>query len=324
MKIELKRERLKALEDEIAEFESSMGVHFECGEEIRIKLSELLKFKSEYERLKSEFEKLKVIEGQLQSLIEQREKLKLEIQRLKEFMKTIQYDPEEHEAVKREYDELQARIGKYEGEEKSLREQIIKLKQQISALREKLKKLEAKEEYAKRLEEFIKLLEKLRSLYGKDGLQRLIREKAVKHIQTLASDFLERFGLGISNITFDKNFDIKVYSAFHSEAIPVRNLSGGEIIAVALAFRFALAKLIAGERMEMLILDEPTTFLDETRRKDLINIIRDVFMTMERMLPQLIIVTHNRELEEAATTVYFVDKDATGSSRVTLQEDAKI
>jgi len=45
---------------------------------------------------------------------------------------------------------------------------------------------------------------------------------------------------------------------------------------------------------------------------------------VERMLPQLIIVTHNRELEEAATTVYFVNKDATGTSRVTLQEEAKI
>ncbi|RLG64486.1 hypothetical protein DRO02_04255 [archaeon] len=324
LNIELKKAKLRTLEDEIAEIESNLGVHFEHGEEVRLKLNELSMFKSEYEELKSDFERLRVIEGQLQNLVEQREKLKLEIQRLRDFMKKIQYNPKEHESVREKHDKLHALVGQYEGELKSLREQAIKLKQQISNLREKLKKLEAKEKYARRLDKFIKLLERLRSLYGKDGLQKVIREKAVKSIATLTSRYLEKFGLGISNVGFDENFDIKVYSSFYSEAIPVKNLSGGEIIAIALAFRFALAKVIAGDRVEMLILDEPTTFLDETRRRDLVNIIRDVFMTVERMLPQLIIVTHNRELEEAATTVYFVNKDATGTSRVTLQEEAKI
>jgi len=51
--------------------------------------------------------------------------------------------------------------------------------------------------------------------------------------------------------------------------------------------------------MELLILDEPTPFLDEERRKKLVEIITQHL----RKIPQVIIVSHDEELKDAADYV---------------------
>ncbi len=61
-------------------------------------------------------------------------------------------------------------------------------------------------------------------------------------------------------------------------------------------------------------MDEPTTHLDEERRRELVEIMKNFFRE-GAAVPQMIIVTHHRELEEVADTVYRVEK-VDGVSRV--------
>ncbi|RLF77172.1 chromosome segregation protein, partial [Thermococci archaeon] len=75
-------------------------------------------------------------------------------------------------------------------------------------------------------------------------------------------------------------------------------LSGGERIALGLSFRLALS-IYKVRNMELLILDEPTPFLDEERRKKLIDIISQHL----RKIPQVLIVSHDEELKDAADYV---------------------
>jgi len=63
-----------------------------------------------------------------------------------------------------------------------------------------------------------------------------------------------------------------------------------------------------------IIMDEPTTHLDEKRRRELVEIMKR-FFSEEASIPQMIIITHHSELEDAADTVYKVEK-IEGISRV--------
>jgi exonuclease SbcC len=55
-------------------------------------------------------------------------------------------------------------------------------------------------------------------------------------------------------------------------------------------------------------MDEPTTHLDEERRKELVNILNSFFREGGRIIPQMLIITHHREIEEVADVVYSVSK----------------
>jgi len=54
-------------------------------------------------------------------------------------------------------------------------------------------------------------------------------------------------------------------------------------------------------------MDESTTNLDDIRRRGLVEVMKGFFRE-DTSIPQMVIVTHHRELEEVADTVYRVEK----------------
>ena len=62
--------------------------------------------------------------------------------------------------------------------------------------------------------------------------------------------------------------------------------------------------------LDTILLDEPTIHLDSFRRHELINLLKDM-----TVLPQMIIVTHESQLENAADNLIKVEKD-NGISKV--------
>jgi exonuclease SbcC len=139
----------------------------------------------------------------------------------------------------------------------------------------------------------------------------LIRKKAAPTVSYYTREFLEKFNLDITDINITEDFDVSVIKG--GEEIPISSLSGGEKVAVAIALRLAIAKVMAGI-ISTIIMDEPTTHLDEKRRRELVEIMKRFFRE-EASIPQMIIITHHSELEDAADTVYKVEK-IEGISRV--------
>jgi len=76
-----------------------------------------------------------------------------------------------------------------------------------------------------------------------------------------------------------------------------------------MAFLLALSEVLS--QLDFLILDEPTTHLDENRRRELVTVLEKL-----RRVPQLIIVDHHPELLEAADTRFRVTLDSDGKSHV--------
>ena len=131
-------------------------------------------------------------------------------------------------------------------------------------------------------------------------------------IENNARKLLQEFNLPFIDVSVDKDFNILVYG--HDDVQTLDMLSGGEKVAVALVIRLAIAAALAGEALELMIMDEPTIHLDSDRRRQLVSLLKN-FRKGSHMIAQLIVVSHDRELEEAADIVYEVAREG-GVSKI--------
>ncbi|HDD33570.1 MAG TPA: hypothetical protein ENG30_00305, partial [Thermofilaceae archaeon] len=186
------------------------------------------------------------------------------------------------------------------------------LKEDREKLERELRELRAKSGKVEELELFIEFLRKLRALMGKDGLQRELRLKAKPLIETYLRTFSSLFDLNFLDVRLTEDYDLVVVDSQGMR--PIDTVSGGEKVALALALRLAIAKAASPSKMRMMMLDEPTVHLDDIRRRQLIVAIRRLFGASGNEFPQLILVTHDNELEEAADLVLRVKRTSRGSA----------
>ncbi|MDH7556970.1 MAG: AAA family ATPase, partial [Candidatus Methanosuratincola sp.] len=144
-----------------------------------------------------------------------------------------------------------------------------------------------------------------------EGVERAILTNANRELD-------EEFGRWFSFLVDDPTKGVRIDEVFtplvsqDSYEQEVGNLSGGERTALALAYRLALNKTVqrrAGIEAGLLILDEPTDGFS----KDQIAKIGDLLKELD--LRQVIIVSHERELEGAVDHIFRVSKED-GKSRV--------
>jgi exonuclease SbcC len=167
--------------------------------------------------------------------------------------------------------------------------------------------------------EFLTNLENIRSrVFNRDGPVALsLRSWALKILSAKASALLSMFKIGISRIDLsEKARDVQMvcYGTFGD--VDMDSLSGGEKVAVALALRLAIAQMLSSNKLDFVILDEPTIHLDEERRKSLVRIISDSFKEGLGPLSQIIIITHDAEI--------FEDSEVDGVYRFTMSANGSI
>jgi exonuclease SbcC len=218
----------------------------------------------------------------------------------------LNYDEEQHSKKQDEFDtETNSRNG--------LRETITGMMEkkktadsEIANYDKKLEALKKKEREKRHVDNFIGLLNKIRTAYGKDGVQKMIRARARPLLERSTRDLFERFNLAYSDIKIDDNYNIAVIGPSGEQQI--EQISGGERVALAIALRLAIAQVLSG-RVETIIMDEPTTHLDEERRKELVNILSSFFREGGRIIPQMLIITHHPEIVDVADVIYTIKKE---------------
>ena len=147
-------------------------------------------------------------------------------------------------------------------------------------------------------------------------------ENIEKHVLiTVQQEFNEFFQHWFSLLVEDPTKDARIDEDFtpiieqDGYEQDVLYLSSGERTSVALAYRLALNMLVrkvsAGMKSGLLILDEPT---DSFSREQLFKI-RDILKELE--CPQIVIVSHEKELESFADQVYRITK-VNGISKMDL------
>jgi len=129
-----------------------------------------------------------------------------------------------------------------------------------------------------------------------------IREQLTTLIQKAFQTLIDS---GDLNVSITENFAPIIEQEGYE--IDVHSLSGGEKTSVALAYRLALNAIVKQEvptlRRSLLILDEPTDGLSSSQLYKLRDILHDT------QCEQIIIVSHERELEGFVDTIYRVTKE---------------
>ena len=250
----------------------------------------------------------------IQKLDDKNKEIKIKKSQIEEIQKNIdssQYNEERYNEIK----VLESRINEDISTNSAILGQVNGKLSQINERIEYLNKaletnLKIKEEHDT-LEKHIALLKEIRGLYSKDGIQGILRARSKPVIEMYTKKFFEEFNFNYSNLILDNEYNITLYGPEGEAKLDM--ISGGEKIAVALALRLGITQAMSKGSIETILLDEPTIHLDSQRRQELIGLLRGM-----SVLPQMIIVTHDSELENAADSIIKVKKE-NGISKVEIE-----
>ncbi|MHC1635704.1 MAG: AAA family ATPase [Candidatus Methanospirareceae archaeon] len=269
-------------------------------------LKKLRRKKEEYDRNKPIADKKVEIERDISELRGKLMNKRIELSSIMEKVRKLGYDEEVHKQKEEEIERERKLKTDIEKEMVEIETKMKALKDRLYELNEEKKRLLEVEKERGDISRFIKILNEIREAFGKDGVQRVIRKKAKPMIESFTREFFEKFNLGYTDIEIDDDYKIRVTDA-NGSSEDIEQISGGEKVSLAIALRLAIARVLSG-KIETIIMDEPTTHLDEERRKELINILNSFFREGGRVVPQMIIITHHREIEDIGDVIYEVNK----------------
>jgi exonuclease SbcC len=216
---------------------------------------------------------------------------------------------------KEKYEHIVYRFEMYERQQNSFNNQLSELKgrarESISYLKDLRERIETADKFQQEyndVSDYINLLSHIRNLYSKNGIQKDLRSISKPLIQKYTKEFFNEFNFNYSDLTLDDEYDVTVYGPEGESSMSM--VSGGEKIAIALALRLGITQAMSKGELDTILLDEPTIHLDSSRKHELINLLKDI-----SVLPQMIIVTHESQLENAADNLIKVEKE-NGISKV--------
>lgn len=271
--------------------------------------------KDKRKELEKTAESLKKTESEIKERKGDLERVKVELEKLKK-----EYDAETHERIKEKYEEKGKELERVKERIKSIKDLIGEIESSIDQFRKIVEQVREYKEKIKIIENTV--LPELRSIREKFRSYRtLLAEAAFKEVEHYASEIFEELTEGkYSGIVLKREMErgrekVKVRVMYQGNEKDISFLSGGELISLGLAFRLALSMFMIKGKVPLLILDEPTPFLDEERRKKLVDIMNGYL----KRIPQVIVVSHDDELKDAADRVISVEFSG-GASKVSVQE----
>ena len=218
---------------------------------------------------------------------------------------------------KEKYDKIIYSSELYEKKHASFNNELSEIKgrarEYIATLNDLNNKIEDADKFEQEyndISDYINLLTHIRNLFSKNGIQKDLRNISKPLIQKHTKEFFNEFNFNYSDLTIDDEYEVTVYGPEGESSMSM--VSGGEKIAIALALRLGITQAMANGDLDTILLDEPTIHLDSSRKHELINLLKDM-----SSLPQMIIVTHEAQLENAADNLIKVEKE-NGISRVIM------
>ncbi|MCH4815430.1 MAG: SMC family ATPase [Saccharolobus sp.] len=267
---------------------------------------------SDLERKKKILDEMKKKRGVLEDYIGQVELLQEDVKKLKEKLNIIQFDENKYNELKTSLDVHNASLKEKENRKSRVEGELDSLGKDIEEISNRIKNYELQLKDKEKIINGINKLEKIRDALGERKLQSYIIMATKQLIENNLNDIISKFDLSIKNVEMEimqktsrgkgSGGNIVIYTN-NGDTLPIVSLSGGERIALSIALRLAIAKALMSNT-NFFILDEPTIHLDDQRKVYLIEIIR----AAKESVPQILVVTHDEEVVQAADYVIRVEK----------------
>lgn len=257
------------------------------------------------ERLGKNSNRIKKLAEEVQEATEKLKAAKKDIEQMKQLEGQLQ-------SIESEIQDLDNTIKDIDKRISSIKTEISMLKQELSDLAQEIGKKEKMKKQADELGEYQIWLED----FFIPTIDSIEKHVMVSISQEFDRQFQKWFSLLIEDPSKDARIDEEFTPIIEQDGYEqnMQYLSGGEKTSLALAYRLALNSIVqkvsAGMKSNLLILDEPT---DGFSKEQLFKI-REILNEIK--CPQVIIVSHERELESFADQIWNVEK-VKGVSRIT-------
>ncbi len=279
-------------------------------------------------------EELKSLKAKAVELLELRERVRQkeeelrrktdELAQVETKLKDLMYDENEYLKVKKELELTRDEVARLEGTLRALEDELSRLETEKRIKTERLNELRRSVNEYDRLAKAYEKLRRLRDVLSENRLQAFLFVSAKEFLERVLNEIANTFDLKYTTLEIaqevsdsrskSRKAKLVVYGYTSSgEKIPTSLMSGGERVAVALALRMAFARLLSSN-VGFVVLDEPTVFLDEYRKRELLEVIRKA----TNLVPQIILVTHDSELKDVGDQVISVTNEK-GTSSVKVE-----
>ncbi|MFN4306258.1 AAA family ATPase [Sulfurihydrogenibium azorense] len=268
--------------------------------EVSNQIQQLKPFNDKYNQILPKLNEEDILKRQLQESENTKTQLENQLNDIEEKLKDLDI-----EKFKEEKEKIKAQIEEKNKEISEKNQQLGHLKGQKSILEDGLKKAEEQEKRIVHLSDKVKKYYKVENAIQQ--IQKLLKQNAMYNLPKITEEIFNRFGFNqFINLKFSEKYDIVLTANTVSSSnveVNIDALSGGQRVALSIALRLAIAKLL-NEKADFLILDEPTIFLDDERKKELVDLFGE--LKESNFIKQLIITTHDEELEGWANVIYKV------------------
>jgi len=272
------------------------------------------KLKEEFQPLRTKYEQFLGLTAELKDFnnikneLTQNQQTKTEIEtsqintekELKEINfseENFQKAEESYQQVKDGFYSLKNKILQAENTQKNSQEKLDRIKKTEDENKEKLNNIKEKQEKSD-------LLSELDRFYGQ--FWEKLNNQARPEISELAGKFLVDLTDGRYNeLELNDKYELCLHD--DGEIKPV--ISGGEEDIVNLCIRLAISQIIAnrsGKTLSLLILDEIFGSLDENRRTNVVNLLRNLTNSFE----QVILITHIEDIKDEIDNIITIEYDS--------------
>lgn len=241
------------------------------------------------------------IKGDIEEIEREIERIKDQLEELSELQALHNAEVEENRKK-----ELQGtRLENDLDNKQSLKEE---LQSQLNRFEDRRERLKGHQKNVRKLKREKKMTEMMREAYRLS--QPYLREGRINKLKYgVLSIFENLFGGRFSHFDIDNEYNMTIWdNGFQRNT---KTLSGGESVALGIALRLSIVKEIGNQ--ELLILDEPTSHLDQDRIGQLIDVIERISTDN-----QIFIVTHQELMNSASDNVIIIKRNAESSKIETI------
>jgi exonuclease SbcC len=282
------------------------------------KISEIEKLQKLLRNYNQAQERLKILNGQAERINEQLSKIRTKIEALNLQVKEARKKLKEAEERLEEYNKLSSytetirqELNKTQGEFTTVGKEITSMQTTLKMFENQVTELQVEieiKEKERKIAEMLKEHQIWIEEFFAPTLDVIEKNVMLSINQEFNQHFQKWWSLLVDDVTKESRIDEDFTPIVEQDGyeLDINYLSGGEKTSLALAYRLALNSIVqkvsAGMKSNLLILDEPT---DGFSKEQLFKI-REILDEIK--CPQVIIVSHEKELEGLADQVFKVEK----------------